>query len=202
MSPRDALPSPRTRIGGATGFDGVLSDSWSVRRRASEGVLKPSARAGDTSDTQNEPKTEGIKEEEEETRPEVRMGGVSANNPSTADPAPVTGREQQAQPRRGASTSGGGAPLLSLNTQVPAQSITGAAVVGTPVEQGPLGPPPGIVDVNTLEWQYLDPQGQIQGRRLVSTYRVVSLIVVHQVLSLAQPCRSGMTKATSRSLYS
>lgn len=142
----------------------MLSDSWSVRRRASEGLLRPPARSGDTSDTQNEHKSEGIKEEEEEARPEARTDGIAANNPSMTEPAPtnpVAGREQHTQSVQDASHSS--APILSLNTQVPAQSITGT-VVGTPINQATTGPPPGIVDVNNLEWQYLDPQGQIQGK--------------------------------------
>lgn len=159
-SPRDALPSPRTRIGGATGFDGVLSDSWSVKRRASEGFLKGTARVGDTPDAQSDPKTNGIKEEEEHPASGQSGGGATTEAPDgNAVPAsPDTGRVRQPTQDAGI----GGVPNLSLNTRLQNQPIP-EATVGTPIEQPPAGPPPGLVDVNTIEWQYLDPQGHVQG---------------------------------------
>ncbi|KAF7798585.1 hypothetical protein EIP86_009807 [Pleurotus ostreatoroseus] len=160
-SPRDALPSPRTRIGGATGFDGVLSDSWSVKRRASEGFLKGTARAGDPPDAQSDPKADGIKEEEEEHPAGGQSGGGATTEASDGNAVPASpGAGRVRQPPQDVGI--GGVPNLSLNTRLQNQPIHGA-IVGTPIEQPPAGPPPGLVDVNTIEWQYLDPQGHIQG---------------------------------------
>ncbi len=165
-SPREALPSPRTRLGGAGGFDGVLSDAWSSRRRTSEGgLLKGNARAGDTSDSQNDPKTEGIKEEEEEpgahgqpigdTRPEQSL----KTDPPLATPISTHDDQTHAQPDAVDSRMAG----LSLNTRVQRSSAT-PSLVSTPVDMASTGPPPGLIDINAVEWSYLDPQGQVQGK--------------------------------------
>lgn len=133
-----------------------------MKRRASEGLSKGTARSGDPPDAQNDPKAQGIKEEEEEHS----LGGQAVGDTSiesltvdTASSSPGAGRAQQFTHDTGTV----GVPSLSLNTRLQNQPIP-VLPVGTPVEQTPAGPPPGIVDVNTVEWQYLDPQGHVQGR--------------------------------------
>lgn len=152
-SPREApLPSPRVRIGHSSAFDGVLDGSWTAKRRASEGIPKPAT-------SQNPLAEAGIKEEEEEYRlgPQLarEQNGFSAspppdpafrgpNNP-TGDSSGVSAAENM---RRNDSVQNGASVLTGQPTPDPITS----------------GPPPGLVDLASVEWSYLDPQGQIQGR--------------------------------------
>lgn len=146
MSPREAaLPSPRGRLNHAPSFDGVLNggDSWISRRRASEGLVsKPvpnSAR-----DSGEDPKELKIREEDEENNvnhqdPEnglrdLQSRGIALQGPDNIDP--------------GVSLD---APGVQSTTDSPASTSAS------------LGPPPGILDLASVEWSYLDPQGQVQG---------------------------------------
>ena len=90
---------------------------------------------------------------------------AAKNNANAAVPA-----TDQHAPQDQGRGSVGGVPTLTVNTRVQNQGATGA-VGGTPVEQAPAGPPPGIIDVNSIEWQSLDTQGQIQGE--CSSYLVL-----------------------------
>ena len=128
-----------------SGFDGVLNDSWSSRRRASD--VKGSGRPGDVSDTGDGSKAEGIKEEEEETQPTVDPG---ANPPK--------------ENSNGAQQSNGS---MQLNEE---DTLTSQ---GVPSQDPAPSVPPGIAnpDPASIEWSYLDPQGQIQG----TIYRCRSL---------------------------
>ncbi|CAL1696731.1 unnamed protein product [Somion occarium] len=141
-SPREAsLPSPRVRVGPA--FDGVLNESWTSKRRVPEGLAKSGSR-GDLKEAQREGVEQGIKEEEEEppinSETESHPPEQQLNNSST----PVN-------------DSGNG----SAHTVNPTQPTTFLPTV--PASNVPSGPPPGIVDLASVEWSYLDPQGQIQG---------------------------------------
>ncbi|KAI1786298.1 hypothetical protein LXA43DRAFT_1034392 [Ganoderma leucocontextum] len=122
-SPREGgLPSPRVR----PGFDGVLSDTWSARRRASENVPKGGGK-GDK-ETDGDLKDPDIKEEEEDAIRASEQPNVTSN-----------GVEQ-------------------VNGQIGNMSIS--AQDGQPA---PNQAPPGLADLSTIDWSYLDPQGQIQG---------------------------------------
>ncbi len=140
-SPREgALPSPRVR----PGFDGVLSDTWSARRRASENVPKGGGR-GDK-ETDGDLKDPDIKEEEEDA---VRAS-EQAKQSSGGTPSGVNGD----------GTSNG---VEQVNGQIGNTSISGQGR-----QPGPHQPPPGLADLSTIDWSYLDPQGQIQGGLLLS----------------------------------
>ncbi|KAK7694174.1 hypothetical protein QCA50_001354 [Cerrena zonata] len=133
-SPRDApLPSPRVRVG--SGFDGVLDGSWTSKRRAAEGLAKSSSRT-DLKDDQ------GIKEEEEEA---THLG----------DPG------NSATPENGTLEQQNGSSLLNDEGNL------GSTSQSVPPQESSIPPtvPPGIAnpDPASVEWSYLDPQGQIQG---------------------------------------
>ena len=140
-SPREgALPSPRVR----PGFDGVLSDTWSARRRASENVPKGGGK-GDK-ETDGDSKGPNIKEEEED----VLRASEQAKDPSGGASNPVTGNRN---------LNG----VEQVNEQLGNMSISGQQD-GQPL---PNQPPPGIGDLASVDWSYLDPQGQIQGGSLL-----------------------------------
>ncbi|KAJ7225976.1 hypothetical protein GGX14DRAFT_642192, partial [Mycena pura] len=143
LSPRDgALPSPRARFSHTPTFDGVLNggESWVARRRASE--AKAAANASRDSDT-HEGRTSDIREEDEDTSlnaggSKVQQEKLKAKHSPSPDP-PTT----QSKP----------ADTVSYSPH--AQNGTEPIV--------PPGPPPGIQDPASVQWSYLDPQGQLQG---------------------------------------
>ncbi|EMD41539.1 hypothetical protein CERSUDRAFT_110092 [Gelatoporia subvermispora B] len=166
-SPREAaLPSPRTRIGHTPGFDGVLNESWSARRRVSEGGTKPggTSRADrDTGNTNADDKGLDIKEEEEE---ESSASGINPSGESSQplEPGPTqdTTLNQNGAagiPNEGSTTSANEAMAnISLRDHSP-QLVSSGPATGDPA----LSRPPGVPDVTSIEWSYIDPQGQIQG---------------------------------------
>ena len=144
-SPRDgALPSPRVR----PGFDGVLSDTWSARRRTSENVPKvgvganKSDREGDGDGRDSE-----IKEEEEDMHDHTREtsgGTTSTGGGSTSvseDASKVV--DQTSQPN-------GGTSIPRLGNDQATQDAPSKAL-------------PSQGNLAEVEWSYLDPQGQVQG---------------------------------------
>ncbi|KAJ7293786.1 hypothetical protein C8J57DRAFT_1269996 [Mycena rebaudengoi] len=148
LSPRDAgLPSPRTRIGHTPTFDGVLNggESWVARRRASEAksVGNTSRDPGDHHDG----RATELREEDEDAS--LASGGTP-------------------NPHETASPSGGG---LATPEQPKAAEYDKGATYSPHIQNGPdltgpaapNGPPPGIQDLASIQWSYLDPQGQLQG---------------------------------------
>ncbi|KAG2368205.1 hypothetical protein BDR07DRAFT_1391499 [Suillus spraguei] len=170
-SPRDgALPSPRTRIGGFTsGFDGVLNggDSWMARRRTSESVLKVGgASMGTRPDSREEDaKGHNIKEVEEEHPVENTTLHPSPSGASQLSPIP------DALPPDTTSNSPSQRSALSPDSAV--HRMAGMSLdenertnadfrPNSAADSLTTGPPPGL-DPASIEWSYLDPQGQVQG---------------------------------------
>ncbi|KAJ7022069.1 hypothetical protein C8F04DRAFT_1139338 [Mycena alexandri] len=146
LSPRDAaLPSPRTRLGHTPTFDGVLNggESWVARRRASEAKLVASRDPDLVEGLGSE-----IREEDEDANFESG-GNTKPKEVPQAAPSPSRDPPAATQPK----TTGDGA---SYTPQVQ----NGADLGGPAV---PNGPPPGIRDLASVQWSYLDPQGQLQG---------------------------------------
>ncbi|ETW87633.1 hypothetical protein HETIRDRAFT_431920 [Heterobasidion irregulare TC 32-1] len=161
-SPRDSsLSSPRTRIPTTPGFDGILNapDSWTSRRRASE--------AGAKSATGNEYiNDKEIKEEEE---PQGGGWGHAAQNgdlnvhnhqaaddrmhSATVDVPDGLPSEARVIDRDIANHSLGDQGFAGQAPTTPSSSHTNPDTANA-------GPPPGIADVASVEWSYLDPQGQ------------------------------------------
>ncbi|KAF8446148.1 hypothetical protein L210DRAFT_840512 [Boletus edulis BED1] len=165
-SPRDALPSPRNRIGAfSSGFDGVLNsgDSWS-RKRPSAGV----AGLGGGILARGEGKEEDaryseIKEEEESTThhsTDVHDGDPAAiMNPPSSGPNVPPSNPTPVGPLS-SSDVGQGMAGMSLETLHQPNPNTRVSSTTNPL---PSGPPPGLTDPASIEWSYLDPQGQVQG---------------------------------------
>jgi PERQ amino acid-rich with GYF domain-containing protein len=142
LSPRDAaLPSPRTRFGHTPTFDGVLNggESWVARRRASE--AKAVARDTD----HHEGRGSEIREEDEDANPDSGSNAIPQEIPQ-ATASPSHDPPASTQPK-----TGDGSPHVQ----------NGSDSVGSAV---PNGPPPGIRDLASVQWSYLDPQGQLQGQ--------------------------------------
>ncbi|KAJ7124790.1 hypothetical protein C8R43DRAFT_34674 [Mycena crocata] len=151
LSPRDAaLPSPRTRIGHTPTFDGVLNggESWVARRRASE--AKSIGNASREPDP-HEGRGSEIREEDEDANIDSggNSGGIETPHKipkATASPSRDPPSSAQPKVDDGATYS----PHLQNGTD-----LTGIAASN--------GPPPGIQDLASVQWSYLDPQGQLQG---------------------------------------
>lgn len=147
-SPRDGtLPSPRVR----PGFDGVLSDTWSSRRRTSETVPKV---GGGANRSDGENKGPDIKEEEEDTTGTRQRGQDSSGgsaNPKVENGTSHTNTTDQLN---------GQLSSMSLSSQGDSQAGTAA----------PNKAPPGPGDLAEIEWSYLDPQGQTQGGWLLKLW--------------------------------
>jgi PERQ amino acid-rich with GYF domain-containing protein len=157
-SPRDALPSPR-RMG--SGFDGVLNDSWSSRRRASEGLLKSNSRSGEGGDPQDSPKAAGIKEEDEDN---VATSLQTSNSNSGISGYSSSSVENHLA--NGIGTDQTSTDLLSNGTlpDAPVQNATSSTPIQINTDAAVSGPPPGLMDPSLMEWSYLDPQGVVQGQ--------------------------------------
>ncbi|KAI0961032.1 hypothetical protein AcV7_000246 [Taiwanofungus camphoratus] len=171
-SPREtALPSPRTRIGHAPGFDGVLSESWSSRRRGTEngpkGVGTPSLR-NNKDGSQNDRKGLDIKEENEDDlhssgQPSSSHEKLSSEvtTDSQSDP-PLDGipNDPPQKVAKDSNDPSGSTANSAVGSQDNANSLP---VVGSNGDSMVSGPPPGLTDPASIEWSYLDPQGQVQG---------------------------------------
>ena len=76
---------------------------------------------------------------------------------------------------------------------------SGGGALRTPVESVTAGPPPGIIDLSTVEWSYLDPQGQVQGTSFLTTLlKSLPSFFMSQAPSLLLLCRNGTMMDTSR----
>ncbi|KAH9947959.1 hypothetical protein B0H21DRAFT_299287 [Amylocystis lapponica] len=166
-SPREAaLPSPRGRIGQTPGFDGVLNESWASRRRAAEAASKPGGVRGekDTLDYLDSKDTE-IKEEEEGDQHSTEQQGdenSAAGSTSVLPPGPPLAGVSNGMPRdslmSSANTSNVDVASLPLGSRNASPAASAAEITGDPPNSKP-----GVSDLGSVEWSYLDPQGQVQG---------------------------------------
>lgn len=141
------------------GFDGVLSsgESWMARRKAAEGLSKPTgAPKADVGEGENT--AVHIKEEEEEPNIQAidssedtsAQSGVSQNHEPSGDSR--TQAVSQAMGDLSLRNNGHLDPGISSGNPAP------AAMASSP----PMSQP--IQDLANVEWSYLDPQGNVQGR--------------------------------------
>ncbi|OSD05784.1 hypothetical protein PYCCODRAFT_1405668 [Trametes coccinea BRFM310] len=147
LSPREgALPSPRVRV---PGFDGVLSETWSARRRnadsnkANNGLNK--------SDKEGEGDAKG---------PENKEQGDAARDPQN------DGAENGGGPTKtanGAGDANASTAANQLDGQLSKLSINGQPDTNPQPAVDASKPPPGLGDLASIEWSYLDPQGNVQG---------------------------------------
>lgn len=123
-----------------------MDGPWTSKRRAAENAAKSGGKVD------REPEKSGTDEKISEV--EVSLGTV-AQTDQDAGPSVVAG-SGVGQPdvlQASSSMSSTNEPTLSRSA-ASADSISNSAT--------PSGPPPGL-DLGTVEWSYLDPQGQIQG---------------------------------------
>ncbi|PCH33209.1 hypothetical protein WOLCODRAFT_135000 [Wolfiporia cocos MD-104 SS10] len=171
-SPRDAaLASPRTRIGLTPGFDGVLNESWSSRRRTSESMTKSntdsaSRKEREGTDSGSDPKGPDIKEEDEDAQANSEQP-LDSKSASANKSAQTQGSGTLTAAVNGAASASAGDELssevasMSLGQQSEDATQT-APGVGLGDSMAPK--PPGLTeDPSSVEWSYLDPQGQVQG---------------------------------------
>lgn len=171
------------------GFDGVLNsgDSWS-RKRPSAGVTG----AGGGMLARGEGKEDDarrseIKEKEEST-------GHHSPNTHDSDPAAVVGRSSSPGPDIFPSDSTSAGQVSSSELDSVGQSMAGMSLeaqnqpnsnprVLPTINPLPSGPPPGLTDPASIEWSYLDPQGQVQGEySLRSSNRTVIDLIQYRSL--------------------
>ena len=164
------LHSPRTRIGGfASGFDGVLNggDSWMARRRTSESILKVGASPGTLLEgREEEVKEPDIKEAEntsvaQNTALQSDLSGLSRQSPPTSDALPPDATSDSPNQRSALNADSVASHIAGMNLDEDRQTST--TFHPNPVTDTPMvGTPPGL-DPASIEWSYLDPQGQVQG---------------------------------------
>ncbi|KAH9850659.1 hypothetical protein C2E23DRAFT_929799 [Lenzites betulinus] len=149
-TPRDgALPSPRVRVGLAPGFDGVLNETWSSRRRAAELAKSTNGQNKGEKDGEDS-KTLDIKEQEEEAL-HASQGAHKDGGPGSATTTGPNITNNSDNPNT----------VSQLNGQFEKLSTNGVGNPTTPA--GNVQAPPGLIDVSSVQWSYLDPQGNIQG---------------------------------------
>ncbi|KAJ3767353.1 hypothetical protein FB446DRAFT_696431 [Lentinula raphanica] len=149
-SRESGMPSPRNRLGHTPGFDGILNggESWVARRRASEGLVAK-APANPARDPGEDSKELEIREEDEEN--------IMTSKPR---PDPPLGSNDKSQLLGGITMQKPDKPEPGATLDAPGiQSIANSPASTS----ASIGLPPGIVDPSTVEWSYLDPQGQVQG---------------------------------------
>ncbi|KIL70552.1 hypothetical protein M378DRAFT_155483 [Amanita muscaria Koide BX008] len=144
------LPSPRSRVGLTSNFDGVLNtggESWGARRRASEVSLKGSVSMSRETSSENhsEPKANEIREELEEEQ--------SGADGTIGVPF---GRRLDGQSRTQADSheTGSSEHNIDLQSNHSNQPAFTQTTNGLPLE---------LQDLASVEWSYKDPTGQIQG---------------------------------------
>ncbi|KAJ8520596.1 hypothetical protein ONZ45_g2628 [Pleurotus djamor] len=147
-SPRDVgLPSPRSR-----GFDGVFPGSgegWLARRKASQDMLRQAA-VDDNSDANKtlEPSVDRDKASDSQSNHRSGPSSISELDSSSG------GLSQSDQAQVTEITNGAG--RISLQDTITGPNNPSAAA------PPPANPTPPS-DLASVEWSYLDPQGQVQG---------------------------------------
>lgn len=183
-SPRDALPSPRNRIGAfGSGFDGVLNsgDSWSRKRPPAGMTVAGSGMIARGEGKEEDARRSEIKEEE--------STGHHSPNTHSGDPAAVVDRSSSPGPYVPPSDATLAGQVSSSDLDSVDQSVASVSLeaqnqpnsnprVLATINPLPSGPPPGLTDPASIEWSYLDPQGQVQGEYTLrsSSRTVIDLI--------------------------
>jgi|SRR5882762_4210904 len=165
-SPRDSAgPSPRTR----TGFDGVFSggDSWVARRKAAEAQAKSAAASRGEPAGETDSKAVEIKEEEDEepnfataVNLEVKAGSNTQSTPEQFNTTPII--NEASKEMENIDEDMGNLSLDYTNQPIP-EALSAVGMAATSLAPGPP-PTQNQPDLATVEWSYLDPQGNVQGK--------------------------------------
>jgi PERQ amino acid-rich with GYF domain-containing protein len=174
-SPRDSsLPSPRARGPHTPGFDGILNsgDTRVSRRRASESGTKLNSGATPRADGDVEPQASSslkIDEEEEEHHRRSESTDPLGQGASPQDSSPPLGDSpQEPEPSNVENTvsspANGNEGSTSPTLHTSAHPV---AADGIPVRPStnsvPVTSSQPLTNPASVEWTYLDPQGQVQG---------------------------------------
>jgi PERQ amino acid-rich with GYF domain-containing protein len=163
LTPKDGgQPSPRPRIGFASSFDGVLSggDSWTSRRRTSDAYLRGAAVreelcVGDTQTDSRGSETISEGEKGKQADPDGVGGlGTSLAHSNSQSSLSHDTLKDDAHPQVVI-------PLIDgcLSTHETRSNSSNGTDIGTGRVYST-----GIQDLASVEWSYLDPQGQVQGK--------------------------------------
>jgi PERQ amino acid-rich with GYF domain-containing protein len=169
-SPRDtALASPRTRIGFGPSFDGVLGggDSWIARRKAAEGLSKSTSGSRGDPVSEGDSKATEIKEEEESSdiaitaRSEEKPESDQQSAPQQSESSSTVNEISEERAFQTANMNISGIPSESDGQDIPDVS-PGEAASALALDSTPSTPSQS--DLANVEWSYLDPQGNVQGK--------------------------------------
>jgi PERQ amino acid-rich with GYF domain-containing protein len=159
QSRETGLPSPRNRAGFGPSFDGVLNgaESWTARRRATEGLPKLEATVSPQGNREDGERLEGKDSEIKEVDEERERLGAARDDRSALPPSHQNPSGEASGP---------------LDVQAPERNSAISYVSGRDVPETSNAhtmdltwrPPPVILDLASVEWSYLDPQGQVQGQ--------------------------------------
>jgi PERQ amino acid-rich with GYF domain-containing protein len=208
-APRDAsLPSARTRGSLTPGFDGILNsgETWTSRRRASESGTRLNSGIPLRGDGDGEPQSASRLKIDEEEEEHHRHSG------STPDPVGQDASSQNLGHPPGDSPQG---VEPSINNDVPLSSVNGnesptscafhsatqpvpadvVTVQSSPNSAPMTTAPLPVANPASIEWSYLDPQGQVQGMTQTSRPPGAELITSLQARSRLSLCRSGTRRA-------
>jgi PERQ amino acid-rich with GYF domain-containing protein len=159
-SPRDSgQPPPRGRAGFGPSFDGVLNggEAWVARRKSSDGAPK-SGGAQPTRSGSAEQEIKGLdihEEEQEQEEPPQPMERVDSADDGGGDAAGTKLDLRSVE-----------AAVVDLNLSDANASVQDQSTAPNfDHTSAPLSvdPPPGLPDMASMEWSYLDPQGHVQG---------------------------------------
>lgn len=177
----------------SSGFDGVLNsgDSWS-KRRPSVNITGPGGGLSARDDDKDEvPRRSDTKEEG------IPISDRPRTSPTGTNQQPSSGSPDIPSPGNGSPSA------LSSDSMV--QGLTDMSV-GEPNNPNPdqqtsainppvTGPPPGLADPASIEWSYLDPQGQEQGQSsCLNTLNMLQRLL--QGRSGLMSCKNGSMKVT------
>lgn len=175
-TPRDTnLPSPRTRGSLTPSFDGILNsgETWTSRRRASESGTRLNSGTPLRSDGDGESQSASRLKIDEEGEEYHRHSGPNPDPPiqdasSQKSAHPPGDSPQGVEPsvdNNVTSSSPNGSEGPTSAFQSATQPVSADAV---PVQLSENSAPvttasPTVTNPSSIEWSYLDPQGQVQG---------------------------------------
>ncbi|KIO02316.1 hypothetical protein M404DRAFT_148067 [Pisolithus tinctorius Marx 270] len=165
-SPREALSSPRNRMGTfGSGFDGVLNngDSWS-RRRPSASLVGTAGTPARPEGKDVESRHSHIKEEEVHVPLDVDEDDSPGTDQQLPSASPDRSRAVSADDSQPSTSIGSSVVqgIADMNLGEP-NNLDMSLQITTATSAPVTGPPPGLPDSASVEWSYLDPQGQVQG---------------------------------------
>jgi PERQ amino acid-rich with GYF domain-containing protein len=152
-------------MGFGPGFDGVLSggDSWIARRKAAEALAKSTGAS--RGEPAGETGTKAVKIKEEDEEPDIATtvtleDMAEPNIQSTPEQFNTTAGPPKEPEMQTINKDMGD---LSLGQYGP-EGVSGGGTAATSLAPGPPLSTQNHSDLASVEWSYLDPQGNVQGK--------------------------------------